>query len=214
MGCWPTMGDDLRAPNGCRVTQRRFTRWGRTSAAGALSCGWCGRCCAGGLSCAAVCRGGARSSCRVQCGRVTTVLLVRHAEKVPLGQDPPLSEEGRERARTLVHVLGKANIASVYVTQWKRTQQTAVPLCNHLGLAFRVVNTDNVSELVEQATENYVGKVILIVGHSNTVPGIIEAISGVSMPVIPENEYDNLYVVTVPRVGKAKILNLKYGEPS
>lgn len=145
---------------------------------------------------------------------LTTVLLVRHAEKAGQGQDPPLSTEGQQRAQTLVHVLGKAKIAAVYVTEYQRTQQTAKPLCDQLGLSFKVVNANNVDALIEQALEDYTGKVVLVVGHSNTVPEIIKALSGKSIPSIPENEFDNLFVVTVSRFGKGKVLNLKYGDPS
>jgi len=139
---------------------------------------------------------------------------VRHAEKAGQGQDPPLSTEGQQRAQTLVHVLGKATIAAVYVTEYQRTQQTAKPLCDRLGLTFKVVNAGNVDGLVEQALEDYTAKVVLVVGHSNTVPEIIKALSGKSIPSIPENEFDNLFVVTGCRLGRGKVLNLKYGDPS
>jgi len=147
-------------------------------------------------------------------GPLTTILLVRHAEKATQGQDPPLSEEGQERAQTLVHVLGKAKIAAVYVTQYKRTQQTAKPLCDHLGLTFKVVDADHVNVLIEQVLTDCTGKVALIVGHSNTVPEIIKGLSGKTIPPIAENEFDNLFEVTGCRLGKGKVLNLKYGDPS
>lgn len=158
---------------------------------------------------------GSGSLSRDLSGPLTTVLLVRHAEKAAEGgQDPPLSIEGQERARTLVHVLGKAKIAAVYVTEYKRTQQTAKPLCDHLGLTFKVVRASDVEGLIEQVLMDCTGKVAFIVGHSNTVPEIIEGLSGKTIHPIPENEFDNLFVVTGSRLGKARVLNLKYGDPS
>jgi broad specificity phosphatase PhoE len=50
----------------------------------------------------------------------------------------------------------------------------------------------------------------LIVGHSNTVPAIVRKLSGMSVPEIPEDEYDDVYVVTVPSFGRASVLRLKY----
>jgi hypothetical protein len=52
---------------------------------------------------------------------------------------------------------------------------------------------------------------VFIAGHNNTVPAIITALGGETFPVIPENEYDNLFVVTIYRAGKAKTVLLKYG---
>jgi bisphosphoglycerate-dependent phosphoglycerate mutase len=58
------------------------------------------------------------------------------------------------------------------------------------------------------------GQTVLIAGHSNTVPAIITALGGGSMSDIPDNEYDNLYVVTIYKFGKARVVKLKYGSPS
>jgi hypothetical protein len=55
--------------------------------------------------------------------------------------------------------------------------------------------------------------VVFIAGHNNTVPEIVAALGGPTFPIIPETEFDNLYIVTVYRTGKAKVLKLKYGSP-
>ncbi len=70
----------------------------------------------------------------------TTVFVVRHAEKGgdPADRDPELSEAGRERARTLAHVLGEANITAIYSTPFLRTQHTAQPLAELLGIEITV----------------------------------------------------------------------------
>jgi hypothetical protein len=46
------------------------------------------------------------------------------------------------------------------------------------------------------------------------VPEIIAALGGPQYPNIPETEYDNLFVVTVYRTGKVKVLRMKYGAAS
>ena len=50
----------------------------------------------------------------------------------------------------------------------------------------------------------------LIVGHSNTVPEIVQKLSGVTVPAIGEDEYDTVYIVTVPTFGKSSVLRMKY----
>ena len=55
---------------------------------------------------------------------------------------------------------------------------------------------------------------IFVAGHNNTVPAVVSALSGENFPTIPETEYDNMFIVTVYRFGKAKVVKLKYGAES
>ena len=147
---------------------------------------------------------------------ITTVILVRHGEKVvdPNNADAPLTPVGQARAQELIHVLGNAGITAIYATQVTRTQQTAKPLADRLGLQTNIVDAKNTKELVSQITSQHAGAVVLVVGHTNSLPEVIAALGGGSVPVIPDTEYDNLYVVTLYRFGKAKVVRLKYGNPS
>jgi len=144
---------------------------------------------------------------------VTTVILVRHAEKniEPSNPDPDLSPAGRARAQELVHVLAEEGVNAIYATQYKRTQDTVRPLAAMLGLTVNLVDAKNTQELVNQIITVHSGQTIFVAGHNNTVPEIIAALGGGNFPVIPESEYDNLFIVTVYRSGKAKVVKLKYG---
>jgi 2,3-bisphosphoglycerate-dependent phosphoglycerate mutase len=144
---------------------------------------------------------------------ITTVILVRHAEKVidPNNTDPDLSSAGQARAQELVRMFGDAGINAIYATQYKRTQQTVKPLADRLGLTVNQVNSKNTADLVAQIHAQHAGQTIFIAGHNNTVPEIIAALGGPTFPIIPETEFDNLYIVTVYRTGKARVLKLKYG---
>lgn len=146
---------------------------------------------------------------------VTTVLVIRHAEKgTSPPSDPPLSPAGEERAQSLVHVSGEAGITAIFATEYLRTQQTVEPLAEHLGLTVNEVDAVDVEGLINQILADHSGEVVIIAGHSNTVPLIIEELGGDPISPIDESEYDNLYVVTVFRFGSSKVLNLKYGNPS
>ena len=144
---------------------------------------------------------------------VTTVILVRHAEKniEPNNPDVDLSPAGQARAQEIVRMFGDAGINAIYATQYKRTQQTVKPLAEKLGLPVNQANSKNTADLVTQIRAQHSGQVIFIAGHNNTVPEIVAALGGPAFPVIPENEFDNLYIVTVYRTGKAKVVKLKYG---
>ena len=147
---------------------------------------------------------------------VTTVILIRHAEKKiePENPDPDLAPEGVERAQEIARVFGGAGINAIYATQYKRTQQTVKPLADRTGIAVTLLDSKQTDELVQRVQTTLRGQTIFVAGHNNSVPAIASALSGENFPVIPESEYDNLFIVTVYRFGKAKVVRLKYGKES
>jgi broad specificity phosphatase PhoE len=164
--------------------------------------------------------------------RATTVILVvRHAERNDLESCSPATVKGKPnptlaltagqsaRAQALGHVGGEAGIAAIYASEFCRSQQTVQPLAAQIGLTVNVVDqfeadgsTVNVNSLIDQIWTNNKGQVVLVAGHTSTVPVIVEKLSGVSIAAIDETDFDNLYVVVVPRWwGRPKVVRLKYG---
>jgi 2,3-bisphosphoglycerate-dependent phosphoglycerate mutase len=135
---------------------------------------------------------------------VTTIILIRHAEKIidPNNPDVDLSPAGQARALEIVRMFSDAGVNAIYATQYKRTQQTVKPLADKLGLPVNVVNAKNTPDLVKQIRAQNSGQTVFIAGHNNTVPEIIAALGGPQYPTIPVTEYVNLFVVTVDRTGK------------
>ncbi len=70
----------------------------------------------------------------------TTVIVVRHAEKVDNSADPDLSEAGKARAVLLSRLLGATEVSALFSSQYKRTQQTLLPLATKLNLEIRTVD--------------------------------------------------------------------------
>ena len=147
---------------------------------------------------------------------VTTVILIRHAEKKiePNNPDPDLAPEGLQRAQEIARAFGNAGVNTIFATQYRRTQQTVKPLSERTGVPVTLLDANRTDELVKRIQTSLRGQTIFIAGHNNTVPAIASALSGESFPVIPESEYDNLFIVTIYRFGKAKVLKLKYGNAS
>jgi phosphohistidine phosphatase SixA len=147
---------------------------------------------------------------------ITTVILVRHAEKniEPNNQDPDLSAEGFERAQEIARVFGESGVNAIYATQFKRTQQTVKPLADRTGVPVTLLDANQTDELVRRIQTDHRGQTVFISGHNNSVPAIASALSGETYPLIPESEYDNLFLVTIYRFGKAKVVKLKYGKES
>ncbi len=145
--------------------------------------------------------------------RMTTIILVRHAEKniEPANSDPDLTPAGLVRSQELARMFGDAGLKGIYATQYKRTQQTVKPLAEKIGLAVTTVDAKSTAELVKKIRAQHNGEVVFVAGHNNTVPEIIAALGGPQLPIIPETEFDNLYIVTIYKLGGAKLLKLKYG---
>jgi broad specificity phosphatase PhoE len=147
----------------------------------------------------------------------TTIVLIRHAEKqVGAISDAPLSPQGEIRASRLAQMFGDSEsfgrIGRIYVTDTRRTQQTAAGLAQRLGLKAEIINAKADSrDLARRVLRENRGGRALVVGHSNTIPEIVAAIARVEkVPPIGDEEFDTVYVVTVPTIGKVSVLRLKY----
>lgn len=147
----------------------------------------------------------------------TTIVVIRHAEKqVGAISDSPLSPLGEQRAARLALLFGDAEkfgrIEKIYVTNTRRTQQTAAELGHRIGVTSEVLDAqlDAGAIAAKVLSENRGGRV-LVVGHSNTVPDIVRAFTKVDhVPLYADEEFDTMYIVTVPTIGRASVLRLKY----
>ncbi len=146
----------------------------------------------------------------------TKIFIVRHAEK-EAGKDPLLTTAGNARAGDLMRALQNEGIQKIYVSQFKRTQNTA----DSLRIRFKV---DTVHYAADTLCDNLVktimqhgdfGKTILIVAHSNTIPQIIRKFGVADYPYgdIADNDYENLFMITYKKE-KAKIKATKFGAKS
>jgi 2,3-bisphosphoglycerate-dependent phosphoglycerate mutase len=146
----------------------------------------------------------------------TTIWVVRHAEKeapapgVP-NPDPNLSPDGRERAIALAKVLKRENIKAIYVTPTKRSAQTAKPLAAQTRILPRVY-TDSIKPFAKTLLNNFKGTKVLVIGHSNTVMPLLDAL-GADMPLnaLNEEDYDMIFKVTIKDSGKVNLEVSYYG---
>ena len=105
------------------------------------------------------------------------------------------------------------NISAVYATQFARTRNTALPLANILGLDVNIVAAGQsyATDMADLVRTEHVGETVVIVSHSNTTPAIIGELGVSPAPTIDDDEYDDLYVVTITPTGQANLLPLRYG---
>jgi broad specificity phosphatase PhoE len=143
-----------------------------------------------------------------------TALIVRHAERAETpAEDPGLTAAGQARASALVDVARMANVTAVITTQLLRTRSTAEPTARALRITPEVVPSGDPrhAQKVAAAVRTHPGRMVLVVGHSNTIPAIIEALGAKDSGAICEMEYDKIFVVTVTADGAASVTRSTYG---
>lgn len=141
---------------------------------------------------------------------VSTVLIVRHAEKLATAEaDPALSAAGIERARLLAQMLQDVPLTIIYVTELQRTRDTAGPVAEAGGTNIVEVAADDVDELLRRL-RGHRRDTVLVVGHSNTIPDIVRGLGG-ETPPMAEDEYTRLLIVTTGRLVRTRVLSLYYG---
>jgi broad specificity phosphatase PhoE len=142
------------------------------------------------------------------------VILVRHAELQSAAMAAPkfvhLSEDGKARAGRLASLLRDSGVAAIYVTDFERTQETAAPLAHELARPVTIVPKGDPRELVQRLRMAHAGQTVLIVGHTDTLPGLIKALGHPAEIRIDAQDYGNVFIVTPRAQGAAGFLRLRY----
>lgn len=142
------------------------------------------------------------------------VFLVRHAELQGAAMaEPkhlPLSEAGEARAARLAAMLKDAGIDAIYVTDFVRTQKTAEPLARAIGKEPTVLPKGDPKELVARLRANHARETVLLVGHTDTLPGLLGALGHPADIKIEAADYGNLFVVVPCAEGAPAFVRLRY----
>ena len=133
-------------------------------------------------------------------------IILRHAEKDTtvagsqmMQADPPLNTKGQERAQSIIRKFKKYKISKIYSTNYNRTKSTVLPLANSIGLSINNYDPKQLksfaNELKAQANES---KTILIVGHSNTSPRLVNMLLGKDeYKDLDESVYNQYWLVKI-----------------
>jgi broad specificity phosphatase PhoE len=126
-------------------------------------------------------------------------------------EDPPLTDDGLNRAKTWATIFRDAGIDVIYTSKKVRTKQTGAPIADELNIPLKMMSRRDIDGLVNQVRKEHSDDVVLIVSHSKTLPKLVEAFApSATGPAIKKSDYDNLFVI-VPRGEKdATVLRLRY----
>jgi broad specificity phosphatase PhoE len=132
---------------------------------------------------------------------VTTFYLIRHAEKDrsnPEAVDPELNQDGLGRAMHWAEILKEVSLDAIYSTDFERTSMTAAPASVKNNITVQFYDPDTL-EVAQFKKENY-GKNVLVVGHSNTTPALVNKLIG-EEKYSAMDDYDNGSLFIVQFVG-------------
>lgn len=148
--------------------------------------------------------------CQGQAG-TKTIILMRHAEKIDEpGPDPALTVQGHQRAQALAILLKDEPVKAVYATPYKRTQDTGKPLAEQKGLQVQTYEAAVGLALLEKIKTGPGDQTVVILGHSNSIPTLVNALLGrEEVKAISEEVYGQVFVVTISPEGKTSLLRLQ-----
>jgi phosphohistidine phosphatase SixA len=142
------------------------------------------------------------------------VIVVRHAEKADQTPDSALSTKGQARARALADLLRGAGVTHVITSEFLRTRQTAAPLATALGLAAEQVPARDLPALLVRLRAIDPASIVVVVGHSNTIPPMLTALGWPHALTLQDGDYDDVFVMAPNAGQRASMVRLKYGQPS
>lgn len=133
-------------------------------------------------------------------------IIIRHAEKDTtvkgsqmMQADPPLNSRGQERAASLIQKFKRYKISKIYSTNFNRTKSTVLPLANAIGLSINDYDPRQLKAFADelQLPENN-SKTILIVGHSNTSPKLVNMLLGKDVyKDLDDSVYNQYWIVSI-----------------
>ena len=132
-------------------------------------------------------------------GYVSTFYFIRHAEKDrtdPDDIDPELTQAGLGRAMHWAEILDDVALDAIYSTDFERTSMTAAPSSVKKDIIVQYYDPQTMD--IEQFKSDNLNKNVLVVGHSNTTPDLVNRVIG-EEKYYPMDDNDNgsLFIVTI-----------------
>lgn len=140
----------------------------------------------------------------------TTIILMRHAEKMDDGsKDPALTEQGQQRAMAFAGLLSLLAPDAIYSSNYRRTMATAQPLAEQKGLAIQTYDPKDQHGFLDKVIQDHQGGTVVVVGHSNSIPFAVNYLLKQDLlEALPETEYEKVFIVSVLPDGTSKLLPL------
>ena len=138
-------------------------------------------------------------SISVQSQTCSEYYLIRHAEKLRVDKNdnnPKLNDAGILRSEKWKEVFKNISFDEIFSTNYNRTLETVLPISKQRDIEIKIYNPRNVN--YSEFKSKTIGKNILVVGHSNTIPGFANSLIGEDIYAqIDDRNNSNLYIITI-----------------
>jgi len=135
--------------------------------------------------------------------------LIRHAEKELSGDDPSITEAGKSRAAAWAEMLQHVGLDVVFTSDAKRAQQTGEIIAARLGLPLYSMDRADTVGLTDRLGFDHEADTVLIVGHSETIPGILRNLGASNRVEVSKTDFANLFVLFQPGSDKPQLVRLR-----
>lgn len=135
--------------------------------------------------------------------------VIRHTEKELSGDDPAITEEGKARASAWAEMLAHVGLDVVFTSDAKRTQQTGAIIAEKLGLPLSSVNRADTAGLIDALSFDHEEDTVLVVGHTETIPGILENLGAFEDIDISQTDFANLFILLQPGVDESRLIRMR-----
>ena len=137
------------------------------------------------------------------------VYVIRHAEKELTGDDPAITAEGEARAVAWAEMLQNVELDAVFTSDAKRTQETGKIIANRLGLLTHSVDRADTTGLIDMLSFDHEEDTVLVVGHAETIPGILESLGAFNNIEISQTDFANLFILLQPDAGEPHLIRMR-----
>jgi len=137
------------------------------------------------------------------------VFVIRHAEQELTGTvDAGLLPEGRERATDWATILRPSGLDLVVTTEFQRSRATGAIIAEALEVPRVEFRQSASAGIAEFLRENYPEDVILVVGHTSTIPKMLRSFGYRNAFPISMSAYGWLFIVTPLENGPPAVTRL------
>ncbi len=130
---------------------------------------------------------------------VSTFYLIRHAEKDrtdATNSNPELNQDGLGRAIKWAEIFEPIDLDIIYSTNYERTSMTAAPTSIKKDINITYYNPSDID--IEALKSENLSKDVLIVGHSNTTPVMVNKLLGYEKyESMDDTDNSSLFIVRI-----------------
>lgn len=141
---------------------------------------------------------------------IQLIFIIRHVEEDSIGLDPGLSRKGERDAQRLSRLMQKALVKNIYSILFRRTVLTVRPLVKATQIPIKHFDPGEINYLTEvYFVKNNLNS--LVVGTRQAIRDLLNELMGIEKyRLLPEREYNRIYIVEIHRQVPVSIREFKY----